>query len=231
METASHVNHAVVRELDEAVYTRDLTRRSLEKMLNAREKEMASGQFDSMQDLINHSEDTVSNLLYLTLDCVGVQTDDVADTAASHVGIAYGITVALRSTASNATRYQELTIPADVARRHSLPSQYLLRPESGPIEGGKEALQGAVYEMASIARFHLNHARKLQHQIKSSQAKLCLLPAVSSIFYLDNLESVGYDVLHPDVNIIPGVTSHIGGKWGAMKLPLLLGRSWLTGVF
>jgi len=76
----------------------------------------------------------------------------VADTAASQVGISYGITVALCSTANNATRYQEITIPADVAHRHFLLSQYLIRPKSGPIESRKEALQGAVYEMASIAR-------------------------------------------------------------------------------
>ena len=60
--------------LDKAVYTRDLSRRLLEKILNVRENQMALTQFDLMQDLINHSNDIVSNSLYLTLDCVGVST-------------------------------------------------------------------------------------------------------------------------------------------------------------
>lgn len=62
----------VVRVLDQAVHESNLTRRFLERLLEAREADLDIRQVDSMEDSILYSESTFSSLLYLSLETTNV---------------------------------------------------------------------------------------------------------------------------------------------------------------
>jgi NADH dehydrogenase [ubiquinone] 1 alpha subcomplex assembly factor 6 len=62
----------VVRVLDQAVHESNLTRRFLERLLEAREADLDIRQEESMDDAILYSESTFSSLLYLSLETTNV---------------------------------------------------------------------------------------------------------------------------------------------------------------
>ena len=78
--------------------------------------------------------------------------------------------------------------------------------------------------MAEMAAFHLHRARSNQHVVPK-EGRMCLLPAVCGLHYLDSLEECGYDPLHPKL------VGSDNDKRRRLGLMLLLGRTWLTWTF
>jgi NADH dehydrogenase [ubiquinone] 1 alpha subcomplex assembly factor 6 len=62
----------VVRVLDQAVHESNLTRRFLERLLEAREADLDIRQEESMDDAILYAESTFSSLFYLSLETTNV---------------------------------------------------------------------------------------------------------------------------------------------------------------
>ena len=65
-------NNPIVRALGNAVQEKQLTKRFLERMLDARLADLDIQQLRTMEDAIFYAEDSSANLLYLSLECVGV---------------------------------------------------------------------------------------------------------------------------------------------------------------
>ena len=166
---------------------------------------------------------------------------------ASDIGVGLGILTALRSAGFRAT-HGEFSIPLELARKHSVTVDMLRREwiESSNrtdddverMEGraaSREALRGAVVEMANAARFHLHRARDNQSGIPR-EGRTALLPAVCGLHYLNVLEECNYDVLHPSLMGGGGRDADEIGSNGferrrRLGLMFLLGRTWLTGTF
>ncbi|KAL7527299.1 hypothetical protein ACHAXR_001888 [Thalassiosira sp. AJA248-18] len=177
--------------------------------------------------------------------------DEAADMVASDIGVGLGILTALRSTGFRATQ-GESSIPSDLATKHSVTMDTLWGAWDASInthddddanntmdEGAlvsREALRNATLEMTELASFHLHRARENQFAVPKD-GRMCLLPAVCGLQYLDSLKEVNYDVLHPSL---------VGGGGGGggdentasgaerkrrLGLMFLLGRTWLTGTF
>ena len=70
---ASRAQNPVVRELTRAVDRHGLTRRFLDRLVDAREADLDLIQHPTMADLARYSEDTAAGLLYLALECCGVR--------------------------------------------------------------------------------------------------------------------------------------------------------------
>lgn len=68
--TCSH--NPVVRALHVAVEESNLTRRFLERLLDARDADLEIQQMATMEDAKMYAEDTWASLLYLSLECTGV---------------------------------------------------------------------------------------------------------------------------------------------------------------
>jgi Squalene/phytoene synthase len=79
----------------------------------------------------------------------------------------------------------------------------------------------AVQEMASTAAAHLTEARKLQGRVPK-QGRAALLPVIPALHYLSLLEKAKYNLFDPQL------TDH---QQSQFRLLLLLGRTWLTGIF
>lgn len=188
--------------------------------------------------------------LYLSFDCIvalslshpsnGPQVrDEASDMVASDVGVGLGILTALRSTGFRAAQ-GECSIPSDLATKHSVSMDTLGKAwdasinadNDGASEGSsmaREALCGAAREMAGAASFHLHRARDKQSAVPK-EGRMCLLPAVCGLRYLDSLRDVGYDVLHP--SLVGGGEDAAGAeRRRRLSLMFLLGRTWLTGTF
>ena len=65
-------NNPIVRVLNDAVEESNLTRRFLERLLDAREADLDIQQAETMDDAITYAENIFSSLLYLSLETTNV---------------------------------------------------------------------------------------------------------------------------------------------------------------
>ena len=192
-----------------------------------------------------YGEDTVSNVLYLSLECVGVR-DETTDMVASDIGVGLGLLTALRSTGFRATQ-GECSIPLDLATKYGVSMDTLWNAWDASINnpngsnndnddggGGRiekseasVALRSATLEMANLASFHLNRARDAQSSVPK-EGRACLLPAVCGLQYLDSLKECDFNVLHP--SLVGGGDGDGIERKRRLGLMFLLGRTWLTGT-
>lgn len=187
----------------------------------------------------------MSNVLYLSLECVGVR-DETTDMVASDIGVGLGLLTALRSTCFRATQ-GECSIPLDLATKYGVTMDTLWNAWDASINnpngsnndnnddsGGRiekaaasVALRSATLEMANLASFHLNRARDAQSSVPK-EGRACLLPAVCGLQYLDSLKECDFNVLHP--SLVGGGDGNGIERKRRLGLMFLLGRTWLTGT-
>lgn len=209
-------NHPVARALAEAVRAHGLTRRWLDRVLEARMRDLDSVQPQTMAELEEYAEYTASSLLYLSLESLGVR-HPTADHAASHAGKAVGIATLLRGTRYHASQ-QAVYVPLELQRAFKVNVNDILRGPATP--EAAQALADVFYEVAAQAHVHLEHARTLLSASPSSHecggegaegagagAKqqrepappgtvTALLPAVRAGMYLEALQKGGFDALN-----------------------------------
>ncbi|XP_061111786.1 NADH dehydrogenase (ubiquinone) complex I, assembly factor 6 isoform X1 [Conger conger] len=181
----------VSAELWRAVRKHRLTKRWLLRIISEREKEMESDRpYRNLQELEAYSENTQSSLLYLLLECLGV-TDVHADHAASHIGKAQGIVTCLRATPYNSRR-RKVYLPMDVCMLHGASQEDFIR-------GSREQnVRDVVYDIASQAHIHLQHARSFSKNVPA-EATLAFLLTVVLEDYLQRVRKVDFDIFHPSL--------------------------------
>lgn len=226
------LEHPIVRSLQYVVREKKLTRRFIDRMLDTRDGDLGVMQLETMDELVRYSEMTVSSLLYLTLECCDVVNDD-ADDMAYNIGIGIGIVNAIRSIAyRTASNSKEIAIPKDMMIAYKVSGRTLKnlyinsekRSETEKLEN--HALREVVKDMSNIARFYLQHGRQGQRHIPKN-GRICFLPAVVSLNYLDMLEDLDYDIFN--INLISADSLH--NRIHAIKNMMYLSRAWFTGVF
>ena len=137
---------------------------------------------------------------------------------AYHAGIGLGLVTALRAARFRFAR-GECTIPKEL-----IPPEFpyykfnVENPKSDFSDVERDLLKQAVCEMATVASSHLMEVRERQSGVPK-HARPCFLPLVPALHFLDKLQRVDYDIfddslLEPD----------------RLRVLLLLGRSWITGV-
>ena len=187
-----------------------LTRRFLERLIDSRQADLDILERSTLQETVDYAEESVSSLLYLSLELLGVR-EDAADEVASHAGVGIGVTTALR-----AVPWQNgATVPTELLRRPDSSIVRLIQKE----EQDEQVWQQAIAEMVDTAAFHLARAQALQSQVPRA-GRLALLPVVPAMHYLEALATKGNNVLQPD----DAAERRLG-------LLLRMGRTWLTGVF
>ncbi|CBI17740.3 unnamed protein product, partial [Vitis vinifera] len=144
-------------------------KRSVEARINDARREVTDMP-ETIEELERYAEDTVSTLLYTTLQAGGIRST-AADHAASHIGKASGLLLLLRSLPYHANRNQ-------------------IRMDS------PEGLCDVVFDMASVANAHLEKARQLAGTVPA-EALPVLLPAVPAQVILDSLSRVQFNVFDP----------------------------------
>lgn len=209
------IEHPIAQALSSVIFDHKISKSWLKRSVDARIND-ARREDDSIpektEELERYAEDTVSTILYTTLQAGGIRST-AADHAASHIGKASGLLLLLRSLPYHASRNQMISyIPAEVATNHGLlveeGGRKYLRTDS------REGLREAVFEMASVANVHLQKARELAQTVPV-EAVPVLLPAVPAQVLLDSLRKVEFDVFDP--RLAKGVLG-ISPTWFQMKL-------------
>jgi len=170
-------------------------------------------QLDSLSALEDYGLGTQAAILKLGLQALGTYEDQESHDAACHVGIAMTIALLLRGTRHHARR-QKLYIPKDIA------STYKLSPGSVAKGEPTQALSKCVYEMAMLAKEHLDLAAAKKIPPESLPA---LYPAAIPRLVIAKLETVQYDIMHPDWNSM--------SSFMKLRLPLLLLQNRMLGKF
>ncbi|KAJ7944782.1 NADH dehydrogenase (Ubiquinone) complex I, assembly factor 6 [Quillaja saponaria] len=191
------IEHPTAQALSSVVAENKISKswlkRSVEARINDARRE-ATDIPESIEELEKYAEDTVSTILYMTLQAGGIRST-AADHAASHIGKASGLLLLLKSLPYHASRNLHFSyIPVKVASKHGL-----LVKQGGQQEiliDSREGLCDAVFEMASVANAHLQKARKLAESVPT-EALPVLLPAVPAQVLLDSLTRVQFDVFDP----------------------------------
>ena len=229
---ASYFKNPIVRVLNYAVHEKQLTRRFLERLSEAREADLSNEQPLSLQDLVEYSDSIHSSLLYLTLETSNVR-DESVDIVAQHAGIGIGLVTALRGIRMRLVR-GDCPIPKELLPE-DFPHDKLiytnnssfaededdpaLDPANQLTEAEHQILRDAVKEICGLGYSHLTEAQKLQSEVPK-HAKTCFLPVIPAMHYLTKLEKAKYDVF--DEKLL---------EHDNMTILALLGRSWLTGNF
>ena len=234
---ASYLKNPIVRVLNYAVHEKQLTRRFIERLSEAREMDMRSQQHETMNDMIEYADNIFSSLLYLTLETMNVR-DESVDAVAQHAGIGIGLVTALRGIRMRLIR-GECSIPKEL-----LPPDFSIdkliytnnssfaddfeedksqndfnEKENLLNEEERQILCNAVEQICILAYSHLTRAQELQSDVPK-HARTCFLPVIPAMHYLGKLEKAEYDIF--DDKLL---------EHDNMTILLLLGRTWLTGVF
>ncbi|XP_057978551.1 uncharacterized protein LOC131164988 [Malania oleifera] len=204
---------ALASVISEHKISKGWLKRSVEARINDAKREVGDIP-EKIEELEQYAEDTVSTILYMTLQAGGIRST-AADHAASHIGKASGLLVLLRSLPYHASRNRHFAyIPSTVAANHGLLVKQGGQSEIQIESHSRQNLCDSVYEMASVACVHLQKARDLAGTVPA-EALPVLLPAVPAEVLLDSLKKVQFDVFDP--RLAQGVLG-IPPLWFQLKL-------------
>ena len=128
-------------------------------ILDGRRKDLTVTQYETLNDLIRHAEQSCGHLNRLVLQSgnVDAMQNSQAYEAARLVGIAHGITNALRTSIPVISTTGKLIVPAELTAKHGVKSpRYLLSALAQGDAQCVQALQLAVQDIAEAAREYLN---------------------------------------------------------------------------
>uniref|UniRef100_A0A3Q3QA18 NADH dehydrogenase (ubiquinone) complex I, assembly factor 6 n=1 Tax=Monopterus albus TaxID=43700 RepID=A0A3Q3QA18_MONAL len=180
----------VSAELWRAVRKHYLTKRWLLRIITEREKDLDDRTYRNLQELERYSENTQSSLIYLLLECLGVK-DVHADHAASHIGKAQGIVTSLRAIPYHSNR-RKVYLPMDICMLHGASQEDFIRGSRD------QKVRDVVYDIASQAHVHLQHARSFSHNVPAAATR-AFLQTVALEDYLQRVRRADFDVFHPSL--------------------------------
>lgn len=165
------LRHHVLDILYPAIKSGNLNLGWFKRLIDKRMEDLHS-QPQTMQELENYCEDTVSSLLYLSLESLNIR-DINADHAASHIGKAIGIVTLLKAFPYHA-KEKQIYIPNQIAAKYKVNSESIFNGEM------TSSLSDAIFEIASIAHEHIELSREMSSKLPKN-TNLVLLPTVCII--------------------------------------------------
>nr|CCA13879.1 conserved hypothetical protein [Albugo laibachii Nc14] len=184
----------LLKELAHTVNEKQLTRLWFDRILDARDRDLETEDYQTLEQLVLYSEYTTSSLLYLTLELLGVR-DETADQIASHAGVAIGLSNLLRAVPFHVTQ-QQTYMPQELFSKYNLDDEMLAHALQNPLHG--EVFAPIIEEIVLKIREHLDMARALQ-----SKLPIVARPAFTTIAatesYLHQLQNANYNVFEQNL--------------------------------
>jgi len=138
-------------------------------ILQGRRMDLDVKQYDTMEDLIHHAEQSCGELTKLVLLSGGIDAIHfpVTHEVARLIGICHGLTNALRTSIPVLSTTGKLIVPADLCVQYGVKSpRYLLSALGQGDEACKLALRHCIRDIAETAQQQLHAARELQDQLR-----------------------------------------------------------------
>jgi phytoene/squalene synthetase len=204
-------DHPALRLLQLVIKEHDLSKVHFQDIIMGRRQDIDLKQYPTMDSLIEHALLSCGSLSKLVLQSGGV-TSPIAYKAAEFVGVAHGLTNALRTSIPVISSTGKLVVPQDLCIKYGVKSpRYLLSALGlGDVECRK-AFHNAVRDIANEARSNLQQARSLRDDIlqekDGAKAVATFIPALASETFLDRLDEAGYDLTNRDLRHV-GTLEH-----------------------
>ncbi|CAL8131524.1 unnamed protein product [Orchesella dallaii] len=185
--------HPVVLELSKNLKDKTVSKKWFSNLIDAREQVMTDAAFKTLEDLEAYCDKSVSPILYLGLEALGVKNVD-ADHAASHLGKSIGLSNFIRSITHNAQRRRVL-IPQELLVKHKLSQENFMRFSN------TEKIQDTVFDIASRAHIHYEkvQAKSLKPNIPKAALQLMLVGTPTEI-YLKRLRNSNFNPYDTSLN-------------------------------
>ena len=177
-------SHPVLDALAPVIGGADLSRRRFERLVDARERELAGEPPPSLAALDAHADDTGGALAALTTDALGVHAA-VPQLAARRIGAAWALLWIVRALAG-AGRAQQIYLPADSMRDAGLDPASVIQRQPSP------ALEAVVEQVCAHAGTHLAAARAMRPAVPRAARKALLVARLADAVGAD-LRRARYD--------------------------------------
>jgi len=182
----------IASALDEALCNFPLNKEYFLRILYARMKDLYVSQPKTLAEVHDYVENTSSSLVYLFLQILKVsESEKEVIHAASHIGRGMGIVTLLRAIPHHIKK-GNLYIPQEFTIKHGVSQEQIFRGEIN------ENVRQAVYEMANIARGHIQNAREMKSKIPK-KAYLAFLSASFGDDYLEKLQKSDFNPLQNNI--------------------------------
>ncbi|KAF8967161.1 isoprenoid synthase domain-containing protein [Flammula alnicola] len=184
--------HPIALALDESSQTSKISAYHLKRIVDARDAEIQTSSFLTVDSLTSHAESTSSTVLYLLLSLLSLPSSTLSH-AASHLGTAQTFATLLRALPFHA-KHGRMAIPAEITAKHGVSQEDVFW--HGPDARG---IEDAVFEFATIAHDQLNTAREMLVNSEGSNGRVpgeampVFLAGVPVSNYLQRLEKAGFD--------------------------------------
>lgn len=175
----------------QAVVKYNLPKLYFQRLITARERS-SNLMFTTVEELEQYSEISTSSIYYLLLKISGVEDLNV-DHAASHLGKAQGISNSLRTLGAITVRQTRglsalPPIPQEILLKHGCSYEKVLRQHPDDV-----AVQNCVFDVASVAKIHLEKARNLRNKVPST-VRNTFLPALAVDRFLTRLQIANFQL-------------------------------------
>lgn len=178
----------VVQALEQVIRDFSLSRAHFDRLLEAREADMADEAPTDVEALEAYAEGTSASLTALMLEVLGAG-DTASQTAGRHVGIAWALTGMLRAVLFHA-RANRFLLPADLMTEANLTAHDVQEKRNAA------RIAQVVEKIAERARAHLDKARSYRREV-DRKALPALMPATLADAYLKGLQQRRFDVFDP----------------------------------
>jgi phytoene synthase len=185
---ASPRAHVVAVPLTAAIREFALTRAPLDRMIDARERDLDDAPPATLAALEDYAEGTSAALVELALEALGAATP-VALQAGRDIGLGYALAGLVRALLFHRAAGRSY-IPVDIAGHVGLAAADYAAGQGG------DALRAAVAEIAAAAARHLLAARRHRREVHRA-ALPALLPAIIAERFLARLRRAGYNPFDP----------------------------------
>ncbi|KAH9841568.1 isoprenoid synthase domain-containing protein [Rhodofomes roseus] len=205
--------HPIALALGRACQAANLQTYHLKRIVDARDAELDTPAHMTLDSLTSHAESTSSTFLYLQLSLLSLSASSTLSHAASHLGVAQGITTLLRALPYHASQGR-MVIPAEITARHGVSQEEVFR------KGGQaKGIEDAVFEFATVANDNLQTSLEMLKTEVPGRARPVFLNAVPTRLYLERLEAANFDAFNPSLH---------GRGW---QLPWRIWSSYYRGRF
>ncbi|XP_060077036.1 NADH dehydrogenase (ubiquinone) complex I, assembly factor 6-like [Ylistrum balloti] len=175
----------IALQLAKVISENKLTKKWFMRCIDARADCLENDSFRSINDLEDYCENSVSSVMYLILESLGIK-DLHADHAASHIGRAHGLVTFLRAIPFNTSRGR-INLPTELLIKYNVSQEDVYRGKK------PDLVNDIVYDIASVANQHLRTARSLKKDVPKS-AVPTFLNTVICEKYLTNIQQAGFNV-------------------------------------
>ncbi|KAF9483533.1 hypothetical protein BDN70DRAFT_827573 [Pholiota conissans] len=187
--------HPIALALHETFDNSKSTAYHLKRIIDARDAELQTSSFITVDSLTSHAESTSCTVLYLLLSLLSLPSSTLSH-AASHLGAAQTFATLLRALPFHA-KHGRMIIPAEITAKHSVSQEDVFRHG-----GDADGMEDAVFDFATLAHEHLNTAYDMlkAEDLQGRDAEEGLpvfLAGVPVANYLHRLEKVNFNAFDP----------------------------------